>query len=342
MSVQKTPTGFKVRWRDAAGIHRSKCFAKGERKLANAYDDEIKRAKRLGYLPELQASKRTVGEAAADWWVAHGSQKQPRTVQHYHYLLHKYVLPELGEVRLGELGVDAVEMWLARLETGPVAKRHALGVLSSICTFAVRARWIQGNPCSLAIKPKRPDKEPCKPLWPEQVEAVRAKLLADRRLRDATIVSVLSLAGLRPHEMWRLGQEDVRGGKLLARASKTGRFRPVDAIPPLAEDLDRWFSESPGDGPLFTNDWGQAFSKTTWDNWRNRVWKQVAPKGTTPYNLRHGFVSLGLNDPQLSRAYIAQQAGHSLEVQDRTYAHVILDGRTCDRVEAVERVRGDG
>lgn len=53
----------------------------------------------------------------------------------------------------------------------------------------------------------------------------------------------------------------------------------------------------------------------------------MAPRGLRPYDLRHTFVSQLLRDPAYSRVEVAAQAGHSLQIQDRTYAHVIAELR---------------
>jgi len=56
MSVARTPDGgFKVRWRTSDGVHRSRKFEKGEKKYAEEFHDEVRRAKRLGHLQRLEA-----------------------------------------------------------------------------------------------------------------------------------------------------------------------------------------------------------------------------------------------------------------------------------------------
>src|SRR5690606_16020926 len=94
MSIERLSDGrVKVRWRDSAGVHRAKTFQKGEYGMAHAFEQEVKRAKRLGYLPQWEASKKTVGQVVEEWWAAHGSQKAPRTSELYEQLLVSHVLP---------------------------------------------------------------------------------------------------------------------------------------------------------------------------------------------------------------------------------------------------------
>jgi alginate O-acetyltransferase complex protein AlgJ len=71
-------------------------------------------------------------------------------------------------------------------------------------------------------------------LSPANVERVRAHLRARGRLLDATIVSVLAYAGLRPREMLALHWSDLKGDTLVA-----GR-RTVPVFEALASDLREW------------------------------------------------------------------------------------------------------
>jgi integrase len=79
-----------------------------------------------------------------------------------------------------------------------------------------------------------------RPLSPESVEAIRAVLPK----RDATLVSLLAYAGLRPAEALALAWEPVRRNTLLIEGSisvegttKTGRNRTVRLLRPVAQDL---------------------------------------------------------------------------------------------------------
>ncbi|MGH2761413.1 MAG: tyrosine-type recombinase/integrase [Thermoleophilaceae bacterium] len=328
MSLQRLPGGrLKVRYRDGAGVHRAKTFERGEITLARAYEDEVRRAKRLGYLPQLQASSRTIGEVAAEWWASHGRNTAPRTAQLYEQLLRCHVLPTFDARRLGEVTVADVELWLARLDTGPTAKRKALGILSQVFCHAMRAGYTQGNPAQLARKPKLPDAEPINPPTPAQVEGIRKALFDCRRPADAHLISALAYAGLRPQEAWILTWEDVRGQTILVRSQKTGRHRAVKMLAPLVADLADHKSACPPRPNVFVTQGELALTRANWANWRRRVWGAVAPPGMRPYDLRHFYVSMMLRDPEVSRVEAAEQAGHSLQVQDRTYAHLVMESR---------------
>src|SRR5436190_17535431 len=67
----------------------------------------------------------------------------------------------------------------------------------------------------------------------------------------------------------------------------------------------------------------KAWSQTTYNNWRRRIFKRYAP-GQRPYSLRHTFVSLliyeGMRVPE-----VARQAGHGPEL---VYGHTPMSGRS--------------
>src|SRR3989442_307255 len=82
--------------------------------------------------------------------------------------------------------------------------------------------------------------------WPSPagVEKLREHLLAEKRLADATIVSVLAYGGLLPRELTRLrwvdvGEHELRVGSSDGRANGApSRVGPI--VEPLADDLREW------------------------------------------------------------------------------------------------------
>lgn len=335
MSIARTPDGgYKVRWRDGVGVHRSKRFERGEKAIAVAFEAEVKRAKRLGYLPQLQAATKTISEVGVEWRAAKLHQKAPATRKLYEWLWDSQVLPHLAGARVAELTPADVEAWLGRLKTGAVAKRKAAALLHQVFNFAIKAGYVVHNPCAVADRPRLPAREPVRPPAPATIETIRRALIARDRPGDATLVAAMAYAGLRPQEALGLTWDDVRAHSLLVRAAKTRSFRTVHLLSPLIADLAEWRLLTGGRLELvFPTSRGTPWTSTDYGNWRARIWHGtkrnpgVAPPGTRIYDLRHTFVSLLLRDPRYSRVEVAAQAGHSLEVQDRTYAHVIAELR---------------
>lgn len=359
MSIQSLPNGgHKVRWTTPDGRHPSKNFKKGQKKLAEAFEDEVNRGKRLGYLPQLEGGKKTIEDVALAWWATKNGGLAPRTAELYEQLLGNHILPYLGSARLHELTAGDVEAWLARLKTGPTAKRNALGLLTRIYNFAMRSGDAHGNPCLVAEKPKLPAREPIRVPSLIEIETIRKRLLEMDRLGDACLVSAIAYAGLRPsHEIIPLDWSHIKGKTILARSSKTGKHRAVKILGPLARDLAEWKLNRKHSEIVFPTSTGKRFTKDTYDNWRNRIWHNppskeqrkrgitkvegVAPVDMRPYDLRHAFVSLLLADPAKSRVYAAEQAGHSLQVQSDRYAHIMAEGTAGDAEQRIRNARAE-
>ena len=349
MSIARTPDGgFKVRWRTTDGRHPSRKFAKGEKKYAEAFHDEVRRAKRLGHLHKLQAEleggQKPLGAVYTEWWETHGPDLAPKTRTLYRWLSNSLILPMLGDMAVGEITTHGVEQWLAEVKTGDVAKRKAAALLSQVYNAARRWGYVRENPVELANRPKAPPRKAVRPPTPTEVEQARKAFLDAERPGDAYLVSVIYIAGLRPEEARALRWADLRSRTLLIDASKTGNSRAVEVCAPLAHDLAEWRLASGGTGLVFPNTRGEPISETGWSNWRRRVWygteKKPGPGRALgkPYLLRHTRASLLVREGR-SVTEVAEQMGHSPEECLRTYAHVLRDYDPSDRADAETLIR---
>jgi integrase len=167
-----------------------------------------------------------------------------------------------------------------------------------------------------------------------------------RGLADACLVVLMSYAGLRPGEALALTWADI-GTRTLAidkavsvgeeGPTKTRGARSVPLVEQLASDLAdlRAARGNPTDDQLvFPADEGGHWSKSQYNNWRNRVWKSAMKKladgdpprpqfcKTVPYDCRGSFISLQLR-AGASPLEVARWAGHSPQVMFAHYANVI-------------------
>ena len=173
------------------------------------------------------------------------------------------------------------------------------------------------------------------------------------RHRDATLISVLAYSGVRPQEALALCWGGVRERTLLIeRAISAGRVAPtktrkartVRLLEPLAADL-REFRMAAGrpaaDQLIFPGHDGSHWTKTTWDNWRERTFARllasVGLAGAVPYDLRHSFASLLLHEGR-SVHHVARQLGHSPRLTLETYGHVIDELDHAPRLPAVDAI----
>src|SRR5215218_8163184 len=132
-------------------------------------------------------------------------------------------------MRLRDLNVPTLMRLRADLEAdgvGRQAVRKSLAVLQNILQRAVEWERIGSNPARSVRKPPMRRDRAITPLTPETVERIRATLLDQGRVRDATLVSVLAYAGVRPQEAVALRWRNVRKNTwLIEQAAADGELK---------------------------------------------------------------------------------------------------------------------
>lgn len=351
MSIQEFPDGrIKVRWR-VGNRHAAKTFTaalypslRERRQAAEAYHRERRREVALGIEPIVD-EKKTLRELVHEEFVpVFIATKEPKTQALYRSLWNAHLSPAFGSYPISRISTALIEEWVATSGVGVPTKRKAVVLLGQMFKFAAKRGYVRINPVALVDKPKLPNPDPVTPPTPARVEEIRKAFFDAGKPLEATLCSVIAYAGTRPlSEALKLTRGDVRDRTLLVRAPKTNTYRAVDLLPPLAEDLRWWMGQSLAfnSAPLFPNRNGGFWSQTTYDNWRKRTWDEVVPD-LPPKDLRHSFVSLLIRDENYSRREVADQAGHSLEVQDRVYSHVWAELRGTGSAEgAIRHARGE-
>ena len=345
---------WRVRWREGAR-NRSKVL--GRKRDAETFDAELKRRRRTGEIAHLDAGKETLAQFGEDWWRLYAEPNlAATTLQVYAAMWDAYVLPHLGALSLRELTPTIVNRFRLELEAagvgrGAIAKTLTLlqGVLQRACEW----ERLASNPVRAVRKPRPAQRRSVTPLAPETVEQMRFWLLHRDLVRDATLVSVLAYAGLRPGEAFALTWGNVRERTLLVEAAvslgavaetKTRRRRTVRTLKPLAQDLAEWRLRAgrPPDGQyVFPAHDGGPWSPDDWKNWRRRTfWPAAGAAGLTgarPYDLRHSFVSLLIAEGH-NIVEVARQAGHSPKMALDTYAHVFDELDPAERLGAEARI----
>lgn len=345
---------WRVRWRDGGRGSRARSRTFARKADAIAFDDELRRRRRLGELGVLVGSEETLDQYVAETWArTHAVTLSENTAAQYagHYDVH--IAPYLGQLKLSELTPEVIARWQAdRLAAGAgrTSVLKALTLLGGILQRAVEAERMARNPARLVRKASRPSRREVRPMAPATIEAVRHACGP----RDAALISVLGYAGLRPQEALALRWADIRERTILVeravslgkeKDTKTRSHRTVRLLAPLREDLLAWRMRRgrPADAALaFPGPSGGVWTKTTYDNWRgrafNRALKTAGVVGATPYTLRHSFASLLLHEGR-SVIYVARQMGHDAKLTLGTYGHVIdeLDG--APRISAEDAIR---
>jgi len=352
-----------VRWRDEGGEQRTRTFDR--KRDADDFDADLRRRRRLGELGMLDAGRETLDEFAKDWWRLHAEPNLARSTRvSYADLYDRHVLPRLGLVELRAITPELLEQTIADMRAAGVGEatiRRSLAIVQSILSRAVVYRRIASNPAAAIRKPTSRRIRAVRPLAPSSVEAIRAGLLRRRRLRDATLVSVLAYAGLRPGEALALTWADVGERTLLVekalalgetKETKNRRTRAVDLLAPLGSDLRRWQMASgrpAGSALIFPRArLGGPWMDTGYRNWRKKIFAgAVADAGLEPmrpYDLRHSFASLLIAEGR-SVVEVAEQLGHAPTMTLDVYGHVLRElagqeRRPAERIVADARANG--
>ena len=274
-----------------------------------------------------------------EWWPRYAVPNlKPSTLRRYLEVWGTHLLPRLGDYELRAITpmlVEDVRAQFALERVGVQTQRKALMLLQGILRRAVVRSLIPANPVSVVSKPRQPPTQRPEPLPPLTVEKIRAEL----RHRDATIVSVLACAGLRPEEATSARWGDLNGRTLHVHASKTERARTIKLLPPLAQDLAEWRLASgrpPGDALIFPTTDGDAWQLHDRQNWRRRIYQPAAKRAGVSrdlrvYRLRSSFVSLLLWEGH-SLTYVAEQAGHSVATLAKHYAGALEELEDTPRI----------
>ena len=172
------------------------------------------------------AGPETLDEFVTGTWVrSHASHLAPRTRAVYSSTYDRHIASRLGGTPLREIDAEAVGAFQSDLvasKVGPHAMRKAMTLLGALLQRAAEGQRIPFNPQRVVRKTRLPLSPEVRPLAPVRVEAMRAA--ADPR--EATILSVLGYAGLRPGELRALRWRHVRERTLLIDAEKTGGAGP--------------------------------------------------------------------------------------------------------------------
>jgi integrase len=336
---------YEVRWREG-GRQRSRSFAKkGD---AQAFELDVKRRRALGPLAAgVLQSRMTLAEfVSEEWWPRYAVPNlKPSTRRRYLEVWGTHLLPRIGDYQLREITPALVEDLCGQFRAAGVGvqtQRKAIMLLQGILRRAVVRGLIPANPVSVVDKPRQPPTRRPQPLEPLTIERIRARL----RQRDATLVSVLAYAGLRPDEATSARWDDLGERILHVHASKTERARVIDVLAPLAQDLAEWrlaLGRPPAGTLIFPRTGGHEWQLHDWQNWRRRIYQPAATAAGVsgdmrPYRLRSSFVSLLLWEGR-SLTYVADQAGHSVTTLAGHYAGVLRELEDQPRTPAAEAIR---
>ncbi len=329
---------------------------------AEKRDTEIRLAKERGEpIPRRGhgGGKETLKTFARDqWWPTEvsGAGLSLKTQERYATFLDKHLIPRIGDELLTSIDVQMIlelRASLAKDKVPDYTAARTLKLLRQILHFAVIVGKLPSNPADVLSRPKMLPKQTRKddlvPLYADEIEAIRAAILAGEspwKLRNAAMVSLYGYAGVRPlREGVELTWAALGADSLKVSAGKTGRSRIVpELIVPLLDDLAAWKAVAPSTAKtalIFPAEGGE-WTQSALNNWRNRIFSPLAPDGATPYSLRHGY-ALMLAREGVDDRDAADRMGHSLTMHNQHYGGFIraLRGRPRESMgAAAKRARG--
>jgi integrase len=334
---------WRVRWHDETGAERNKTFDRVAD--ARVFEAKVRTLKRMGDLAELDAAPRPSRSSGTSGGPCTRSRYLERSTQElYARMWRVHVEARLGARRLRDLTPQAIARFRAELEAaevGPEAVRKTLTMLQGALQRAVKWQRIRSNPVRLTRKPPAGRRHAVRAMTPRVIETMRFRLVERGLRRDAILVALLGYAGLRPEEalglQWRhigerviVVEHAVSDGRLKALKNRS-QPRAVELLRPLRDDLFSWRglrARANESQLLFPRSDGGLWLASDWRNWRRRIYAPAASAGVDgarPYDLRHSFASLLIEEGRLSVVEIAAQLGHRPTVCLDTYAHVMGD-----------------
>jgi integrase len=253
---------------------------------------------RNGGVANVANHRETLAKFSKLWWARHAAPNLARhTQESYASALDVHIIPRLGDTRLQTISTELVSDMRAEMAVagvGEPAIRKVLTALQSILERAVEWRHLDATPVSAVRKPSQHRSRVVRPLPPKAIEAMGAHLLGSGRQLDATFVSVLAYAGLRPGEAIGLRWHDIGERTMLVersvafgqlKSTKTGGTRSVRLLRPLAGDLHAWRRATDRDAEtdlLFPAPDGSPWSADRARNWRKRAFADAASEGWGP------------------------------------------------------------
>lgn len=346
---------WRARWVEANGDERSRLFPT----KAEAQDElaRVSVSMASGQYVHHRAGAMTVG-TWADSWLATKGHRKATTRNGYDSLVRVWIKPTWGRVPLNRVQHADVQAWITRMSTGgPTGKplsasrvRQAVGVLSQIMDFAVRAKKIAVNPVHGVELPTIPQSSRTY-LTHEQVR-LAAAACGDYEL----LVYLLAYTAIREGEAFNMrkswidplrrrihieGSATWVGGRRVEDTTKSHRWRDVPVPAFLAEALAEHIQDLGDDDLVFTAPKGGPMRPS---NFLRRVWypalAEAGLKRITVHELRHTGASLAIAagaDVKVVQTLLGHaEASTTLNV----YTH-LLEDRLDEVAEALDRERAE-
>lgn len=285
-------------------------------------------------------------------WLDGKRSLRPKTVEGYRMDIDRYLIPQIGPIRLAELRphhIDAMYSDLTKAASRPATPstiRHVHTTLRSALNSAVRRRLLAWNPALHVELPE--EQRPVTTVWtPQQVQAFLS-FTAEHRL--SALFQLIASAGLRRGEALGLHWIDVdldgaaftvrwqllelSGGPCLGPPKTRSGARVVAIDDATVQALRKHREAQTAEQEAWENGWtniGLAFTREDGTplrpNYVSRQFASLAAGCSLPvirlHDLRHTNASLALA-AGVPLKVVSQRLGHSsTAITSNLYTHVI-------------------
>lgn len=345
---------WQARWRDPAGVERAKNFDRktdAERYLVGLEADKLR-----GHYADPRLGRTRLADWLAEWQPTRTNIGAPTQIRD-EASIRNHVIPELGDLPIGQLQPVHISQWVAALADkglAPATTRKAYQLLAAALASAVDNGLIPISPCRKVKLPALVTPE-MRTLAPDEIDN-----LADA-IDDQYRAMVLAAAytGLRFGELCALRtdrldflRKTVRveeslsevKGEFVFKAPKSGASRRTVSAPGfLVEGIAQHLATYPdGSGLVFTAQMGGPIRRT---NFRRRIWKPAVKASVgepcTFQDLRHSHAAILIAQGEHPKV-IQERLGHaSIKTTLDTYGHLFdgLDEAAADRMDSAWRAR---
>jgi len=339
MSISKTPHGtWRARIRDNSGRQVTKTFRfKAD---AEAWERTQLLDRDKGGVPI--AATGTVAQWA-DQWLAISRDLAPSTIKTYRRDLDRYILPDIGNIKLKDLTTEHIDAMLnehtARGLAASTVHRHRRTV-RTMMAVAVKRNKLAVNVVDNVKPPRLPHKE-MRFLTIEQLERLADNIGA--RYRAWALVA--GYAGLRWAEMLAVTKGNFTGDVIYVDAqlvqvdglwrrvppkSASSRRRvplPKSVGDALREHIDTYCPNGTPDSLVFTNNAGRPLvhPSFTGNVFKPALVRAGLDRNVRIHDLRHSAVAIAIQAGGHPKS-IQMRFGHSsMKVTFDDYGHIMPD-----------------
>ena len=313
------------------------------RRKAAGIIDRIRRGE--DPVPPPPVAEPTVTDLAARYMTAHVAVNcRPGTVETFGRLVNRYILPELGDLKLSEVERSHVSALHYKCRGRPTQANQAVGVFSKMFKLAVA--WgmtpARPNPCRSV---RRYKERGCERFLITEEYARLGRVLFKAEAEGPLVASgvaamrLLLLTGCRKNEILTLRWDDIdrTASELRLRDSKTGARRV-----PLTPAVERVLARIPR---IEGNPWVIAGQEPGSHLKRiDSLWERLRARAGLDdvriHDCRHSFASEALALGE-GLPLIARLLGHKTVMTTARYAHLARDTEKASAAKVGDSIGND-